>query len=309
MKVFIKSIVYSFLATLLLTANVYAQFPPREEDHFWRRTVIKNIDLAEKMNKALVGIDPELSVKNKTDYRNFGEGQGIVTALLNGVKSGKFLARDADSCKSTLTWDDVKKKAQHQNDMGGDDNGSGGDGTGTDGDGLDGDGFDDGFEFDDDDFGFGDDDFGDDDGGGDGGGSTGNTTGTGTPAIKKYGFETANYETYIQITEDWIFDKVRSDMYYDIRYIRLFWYDINESGLPEEAFICFDYKEVMDGLDDVMWINKFNDAEHKSMREILELRMYNAYVISISGKDMASLLHSDLKENKMVEYEHNLWEY
>jgi hypothetical protein len=270
------------------------RIPPRVEDHFWRRKVVNRIDLSEKINEPLIASEL-LSLYGPTAYGGaYGERNGVVQALINGLKSGKYLAYDPDSLTKSLTYDDVVKKAQAQAGEGG-----GGDEGWDSGD----EGFDD-FSAEED---FGSDEFGD--GGGDGfddmGGDTPAAAGSGDDGGD---FSLAAYETVLQFIEDRIFDKNRSDMVYDLQYIQLVWVDPSET-LPDKNFVCFKYADVLETLEDTQWKNKYNDAEYRNMREIFELRLFNSYIINVSGRGVRTLEESDFRRNQLVEFEHHLWCY
>lgn len=269
-----------------------ARIPPRVDDHFWRRKVVNRLDLGEKVNEPLTY--PE----NPGLYGNpaFGETQGVIIALINGLKSGKYLAFHPDSLNKSLTYEDVVKIAQQieGGDEGGDDWDDGGDGF---------DDFDAGDDFGGDEFG---DDFGDDFGGGFEGDS--DPFASGADGEEEGDFQIAPYESALEFIEDRIFDKNRSDMIYDIQYLRLVWVDPGET-LPDKNFVCFRYADVLETLEDTQWKNKFNDAEYRNMREIFELRLFNSYIINVSGRGVRTLEQSDFRRNQLVEFEHHLWSY
>lgn len=290
---------FVILAVLLVLGGVCTEMvaqlegtriPPRVEDHFWRRKVINRIDLSEKINEPLVTVESSAMYANPA----FGETQGVVVALINGLKSGKYLAYDPDSLNKSLTYDDVVNKAKQiegsfaEEDDWGDDEG------GFDDFDADGDFGDDEFGDFEDDFDFGDEDtdLGDDmgDGGGDG------------------DFAIAAYESVLEFIEDRIFDKNRSDMVYDIQYVRLVWVDPGET-LPDKNFICLKYEDVLETLENTQWKNKFNDAEYRNCRQIFDLRLFNSYILNVSGRGVRTLEESDFRRNQLVEFEHHLWSY
>lgn len=120
--------------------------------------------------------------------------------------------------------------------------------------------------------------------------------------IQKY------YDTKIRIIEDRIFDKNRSSMYYDIQYICLTRVDPTGALLEEDA-VCFRYHDVKDILEDTQWRNRANDAEDRSMRQILELRRFNGYLTLVSGETINTLREAELRRQQMIEFEHHLWTY
>ena len=282
----------------LIAQNVHpileaSRVPPRVEDHFWRRKVVNRIDLEEKINVPLTQVE-DLNI-----YGNpaFGETKGVIAALINGLKSGKYLAYRYDSLNKALTYDDVVKwaKSIEGGNSGGDDD------WGTD----DGGGFDDfdaGDDFADDEFDMGGDDGGFDD-------LEGDTDPFGASAGGGGGdFSLAPYESVLEFIEDRIFDKNRSDMVYDVQYLRLVWTDIAET-LPDQNFIVFRYGDILETLEDTQWKNKFNDAEYRNLREIFELRLFNSVIFNVSGRGVKTLAEADFRRNQLVEFEHHLWSF
>ena len=292
----------AFLALLTffvgLSAELVAQIPgaripPRDDDHFWRRKVVNRIDMNEKINRPFVDVE-SAALYAQTPY---GETQGIVVALINGLKAGKYLAYHPDSLNKSLVYEDVVKMAKAIDGSG---SGSGDEGWDEGGDEF-GDDFDSGENFEEESF----TEEGSEDvtsegasdptKGGDGGG-------------KDSDFAISPYENVLEFIEDRIFDKNRSDMVYDIEYIRLVWVDPGET-LPDKNFICFKYSDLLETLEDCQWKNKFNDAEYRNMREIFELRLFNSNIYMVSGRGVRSLPEADFRRNQLVEFEHHLWCY
>lgn len=263
-----------------------AQFPPRIDDHFQRWKVVSRIVMQEKINAPL-------RMQQKSTYTQKGgysETNGLVYALINGLRRGDYLAYDPDSLEKSLNYQDVVTRAQKISGGGSSE--------------LDGEEGEAGF----DDFG-GEGDFGADEFAPEGDFiaddmAVAKPSGGGSNAD----FSMTPYIEVIEIIEDRIFDKVRSDMYYDLQWIRLVWVDPGET-LPDKNFICFAYKDVMEILDDTQWKNPFNDAEYRSIREIMELRLYNSYIVSVNDRDVRSLQESEQRKNQIVEFEHNLWHF
>lgn len=280
-------IIFSLVSMYLSFAgtDLFAQFPPKDEDQLKRQKVVIKIPLGEKMNRPLIFQEELLYTKPR-----YSETNGIVESLLMGLKNNKYVAWHGDSLTwaTARTWNDIVNLDKKLNDVGGspDDEGS-----------------ESGFE-----------DFG----GEEGAGATDEfSEGGGEDAIPASGasagrlpFSLAPYQEYIDIIEDRIFDKKRSSMYYDIQFIRLYWVDPGAVA-PDVAFLAFKYPDVMAQLDDTQWKNKHNDQEYRSMREVLELRMYHAYLTEVSalGGDIESLVLAEYRRNQLVEYEHNLWHY
>lgn len=279
-----KRIVF-FVCGIFAVYNAAAQFPPRLDDHMWRKKVVSRIDLVEKVNEPLVYAETNIYTKGV-----YGETQGIVNALINCFHDGKYIGYKPDSLTSPMTYDDFVNKMNQIN-------GSGSSGTTGTGDEVDPESGDEGETGDE----FGGEET-DDSGSSD---VVGGTTGEDSRAKNQL---IAPLETVLEIIEDRIFDKNRSDMYYDIQYIRLVWIDPS-GAVPDANVICFNYKDVMACLEDSQWKNRFNDAEYRNMREIIELRLFHSYVVNVSGWEPNNLQQSDLRKNQMVEYEHHLWCY
>ncbi len=297
-----------FALTGLLLAgfglSAEAQMVTRPDDHFYRQKVVNRIDLREKMNAPLI----KRENKFYTDNSQFSEKEGLVMALFNGLKEGKYVAYHPDSLTTPLSYDQVLERIR----------GFEGALTGTDG-------FDDGFgggfdeegagdgatSTDDPFFGEGDGFGGFDEGLGDEGGFDmvdGDDLGVAPVAVGGGDFDPAPFENVIQFVEDRVFDKVRSAMIYDIQYIEIIWTDPGET-LPEKALCAFRYADVLETLDNAQWKNRFNDAEYKTLREVFELRMFHSFMTVVSGTGIRTLEEAEYRRQKMVEYEHHLWSY
>jgi len=115
-------------------------------------------------------------------------------------------------------------------------------------------------------------------------------------------------ETVIEFVEDRIFDKVRSDMVYDIQYIQLVWTDLG-GMLPEENLCIFRYEEVVGALEKAQWKNTFNDAEMRTLREVFDMRLFHSYITNVGGQGVRRLSEAEERRQKLVEFEHHLWSY
>lgn len=274
----------------------FAQFPPRKDDHFWRRKVVNRIDLNEKINAPLIKRESQYY----TDNSQYTEKEGLVMALFTGLKKGKFVAYHPDSLNVALSYDNVLQRIQT---FEGSLSGSGGgfdEGFGDEGgfDDFEGDDFGDDFVDDGDDWGS---EFGDDLGGlgeddlGDAGGFAGD-------------FDPAPFENVIHFVENRIFDKNRSEMIYDIEFIEIIWTDPGET-LPEKRLCTFRYKDVMETLEQSQWKNRFNDAEYRTFREVFELRLFHSFITDVSGVGVRTLDEAEKRREQIVEFEHHLWSY
>ncbi|MEL7531869.1 MAG: hypothetical protein AAFN10_11200 [Bacteroidota bacterium] len=289
------------LICVLFSVEALAQNPPRIEDHFWRRKVVNRIDLNEKINAPLI----DRENKFYTDNSQYTSKSGLIMALFDGLKQGKFVAYHPDSLEKPLSYEDVLARIQEiEGSLSGEDDFDSGFDDGFGDDGGDGGGFDD-FSGEDE-WGFGDDGFGDDGLGDDLSG--GDDPFAAGPADAGAEFDSAPFENVVHFVEDRIFDKTRSDIVYDIQFIEIIWTDPGET-LPEKPLCTFAYKEVMETLDQAQWKNRFNDAEYKTMKEVFEMRLFHSFIINVSGVGVQSLPEAEQRRQKLVEFEHHLWSY
>jgi hypothetical protein len=269
-----------------------ANIPPRPDDHFQRNLVVSRIDLNEKINLPLISVsDGSLYSDNR-----YPETKGVITALVNGLKSGKYLAYNPDNLTESMTYEDVVAKANKKNapedpeidpwedpedpfdpmvdpdvdPMWEDDKTEITDELNNEGDRNIGSAF-------------------------GGAGVEGD-------------FSMAPYESVLEFIENRIFDKNRSAEIYDIQYIRLVWVDPGEV-LPDENFICLRFSDVLETLEATQWKNAYNDAEDRNMREIFEERIFSSFVTNVSGRGVRTLEEADFRRNEMLNFEHHLWSY
>jgi len=305
MKSLLTILGFLCLASNSVVAQGPPNDPPRLDDHFWRRRVVLRLDLEEKINKPIVYT--ETNIYNPAEPNNeYGNSKGLVRALISGLRDLKYPAFNPDTLNAPMTYDQlvaelaaiegqVSQPELPQN-------------TETESDG----GFDDfGGDFGDDfgDFGgdFG--DFGDDFGGDFGGEdalSEADLAGGGSEEISQSNF--TSMQSILEIIEDRVFDKNKSSMYYDVQYIRLVWKD-PIGQLPDENMIAFRYEDVQGVLNNTMYKNFWNDADNRTLKEVFELRLFNSFVINVSGREPISLEEAELRRQQMVEFEHNLWEF
>jgi hypothetical protein len=251
----------------------------------YKRKVWRRMDLREKQNKPF-----------------FAAGNEITKILIDAVKDGRLYPYKNDSLKermskeqfleNLLTPDSEMAAASEEQDMGFGDTG------GTDAWGN---------------------PIGDDGGGGD---AWGDTQASAAPTIN-YFFP--NEITLMNIVEDVYFDKIRARQYYEIQALELI---IPPDKLPtglERRVATFDYKDVKQLFetmpDEAIWFNPQNSAHHRSLADAFTLRLFNARVIKVQNPDdlqivdiyggdpKQGLYASQQIEHKLMEYEHDLWEY
>jgi gliding motility associated protien GldN len=131
----------------------------------------------------------------------------------------------------------------------------------------------------------------------------------------------------LELKEDLIFDKQRSRMYYDIHAVTMF----VPADLPDNIkgiqlpVASFSYKELVEKVfkdnPHAIWYNPQNDAEHKSLADAFELRLFSSYIIKVSnpmnaylsdiygGDQQKGIMASQWAAYELLEFEHNLWEF
>jgi hypothetical protein len=301
---------------------LWAQFPPREEDHFHRRRIAWRIDLQEKLNYPIVR--PQGRTYDLDRPGSYPQERGLVRALLEGMQRGRYAAYVPDKFWQTVSWQELMDALRKLNcpnerppEPDYDDEGRV-PGAGSSGSA----GSDDGFG---DELTFGDLPIADD------GGETPPTnpevsrnppgileaapttapTPGSLPALSAECPERRLYdglEYILALIEEQIFDRNKSSMHYDLQWLCLSWYDPTGTR-PEEPLLCFQYKDVLFTLEETMWKNRYNDAECRNAREVFELRRFNGIRTDESGDRMTTLMEAEDRRRRQVEFEHNLWEY
>jgi gliding motility associated protien GldN len=132
--------------------------------------------------------------------------------------------------------------------------------------------------------------------------------------------------TQMEIKEDMIFDKQRSRMYYDIQAITIFLPGTNNQGVGggvDVRVASFKFKDLVKYFRNTpaaIWFNEQNNREHKNLADAFELRLFSSIIYKISNPRDASLetvyngkrqglVAAQQLEHKLMEYEHNLWEF
>jgi gliding motility associated protien GldN len=138
----------------------------------------------------------------------------------------------------------------------------------------------------------------------------------------------------IKIVEDVIFDKRRSRLYYDIQSIGLLAQKTGSTDASPIAFVKYTdfYKLVekashskdMDVRDQVLWRNRYNPSENRSFIDAFKLRLFHGVIEKVenpgdysiqeiyinNGRSYGESVFARWEEEmKMMEKEHNLWEY
>jgi gliding motility associated protien GldN len=133
----------------------------------------------------------------------------------------------------------------------------------------------------------------------------------------------------LRIVEDVIFDKRRSRLYYDIQSITIVWPGDKDNPLGGDLDIAtFKYKDLVQVFrnhpNDAIWFNRYNTAENKNYEEAFLLRLFHGVIHKVENPDNETIYDvysannrpyketvwaREWEEMKMMEREHNLWEY
>ncbi len=266
------------IALILSVQSLLAQTPVRQDDHFYRKRVFSKIDFNEKLNLPFVKAQSTLYTKGK-----YGNTNGMIDALIQAYKENKIQGFKYENLSQPMAWTDFVSKMNNI--------------TGGKTETIDPSFIDENEPDDDEDP---DEDNIDE--------NIIEKPGTDVQgSVSEFSFLPA-LEDNFGIIEDRIFSKANSDMNYQVEYLVLFYTD--PTGVtPEEPAIVFEYKQVRDILDQTLFANRANDAESKSITEMLDQRNYHSFVINLSGENMYSLDESDKKSNQLVSYEHELWNF
>jgi hypothetical protein len=129
--------------------------------------------------------------------------------------------------------------------------------------------------------------------------------------------------TVLDIMEDAIFDKQRSRLYFDIQSITII-IPANQTTKGFDVPVAsFKYKELdryFRSNPKCIWYNSQNQAQHKNMADAFDLRLFFARIRKESNPldqdlndiyngEKQGLIKSQQMEHKLMEFEHNLWEY
>ena len=136
----------------------------------------------------------------------------------------------------------------------------------------------------------------------------------------------------LMIVEDLIFDKRRSRLYYDIQAIGLM---VDRDGnISPLAYVLYkDFHNLVDKAshskdmkvrNQVLWRNRYNPSENKTFADAFKLRLFHGIIEKVENPDNRgitqiyelngrsygeSIFARWEEEMKLMEKEHNLWEY
>ena len=127
----------------------------------------------------------------------------------------------------------------------------------------------------------------------------------------------------LEIMEDMIFDKRRSRLYYDIQGINIWaWDEFAQLFKPLGWLKYKDIERVFRAHPDkAIWFNRQNSAQNRNLADAFLLRLFHATIKEVQNADhmtLSEIYNTDYKtsvmareweEMKLMEKEHNLWEY
>ncbi len=262
---------------------LYAQVPVRNDDRFWAKRVVMRLDLREKINRPLIH-----HASSYYGQEKYVEQKGLITALVNGLKRQEYLAYYPYDWEKTLDYKALLLRMEEFEQA------LIGEGQSLDEMPL--------ASGELDEFGIAEADWG-------GFEDENLEEETYIPASSAEALpDLSNYEESFHIVEDWIFNKARGSMQQNIDFFEVIWTD--PSGLlPEKVLARFRWADVKGILARTEWKNKFNDAETRSVKEVMELRIFHSYLISVGGVPVKSLPEAERRKLEMIEFEHHLWSY
>ncbi len=255
-----------------LTYNENSVYPIPYTNQMYKRTVWRRMDLKEKQNR------PFFSTSNE-----------ITRIIIDAVNNGLIYPYEDDSLNKRMSKEQFLENLMLPTDE-------------------------------DDSFGAADAGFGDDAGGWGGDAGWGDEEET-TTSIQYYDATQLNI---MRIKEDMIFDQVRSRLYWDIQSFEMIIPAAEVATGIEKSVGVFKYKDLEPLFrsmpDRAIWYNRQNTAQHRNMADAFLLRLFNARVVKVSNPrndwiqdispDQRSALYkSQQEEYKLIEYEHNLWEF
>ncbi len=274
-----------------LSVNPLSVYPILDHDVMFKKRVWRRMDLKEKQNRPFFAFNNE-----------------ITKIVIEAVQAGILHPYVNDSLKTRMSKEEFLENLKMP-DLGG------------------------GLTEEEKALGFGDEDeFGDDDGwgsdeeGDDGWGDEGEDENASS------GSNSADYffpsdVSVLEIMEDVIFDKRRSRLYYDIQSVKLVIpasVFASTTGLQKEigVFKYIDLVALFRSIpDEAIWFNPQNSAEHKNLADAFTLRLFSARLTKIANPENSEIVDiynrspkdgimaSQQLEHKLMEMEHNLWDY
>jgi gliding motility associated protien GldN len=135
-----------------------------------------------------------------------------------------------------------------------------------------------------------------------------------------------NEISQLTLQEDIIFDKRRSRLYYDIQSVEMKAFDQNTGTFKPLGW--FKYKDLekvfRNHPDEAIWFNRYNTAENKNYGDAFLLREFHSTIEKVENPDNETIYDTysangrpykesvwarEWEEMKLMEKEHNLWEF
>ncbi|MCX6132064.1 MAG: gliding motility protein GldN, partial [Proteobacteria bacterium] len=126
----------------------------------------------------------------------------------------------------------------------------------------------------------------------------------------------------LQVVEDIIFDKRRSRLYYDVIAIQMMAWDENGGAFKPLGWIKYSDLEKLWRAhpEKAIWFNRQNTAQNRNFADAFLLRLFHASIYKVENPDdldlssiytnyNESVFAREWEEMKLMEKEHNLWEY
>ena len=128
----------------------------------------------------------------------------------------------------------------------------------------------------------------------------------------------------LTLQEDIIFDKRRSRLYYDMLAMEFATFDQNTGTFKSLGW--FKYKDLeklfRNHTKDAIWFNRYNTAENKNYADAFLLRLFHGVIDKVENPDDDRIADTfagrpykeavwamEWEEMRLMEKEHNLWEY
>lgn len=134
--------------------------------------------------------------------------------------------------------------------------------------------------------------------------------------------------TKMQIMEDVIFDRRRSRLYYDIQAIQVVIPGKETTNAVDKPLGWISYKDAervfRNHPREAVWFNRYNTAENKNYADAFLLRLFHPVIYKVENPEDSSIEDIYRENNrpykesvwarqweeiKLMEKEHNLWEY
>jgi len=283
--ILVMSIEFAYAQETSLNYNPNSVYPVHDDYVMYKKRVWRRMDLREKQNRPF-----------------FAQNNEITKIIIDAVKDGRLYPYKNDSLTQRMSKEEFLENLQLP-DAGG------------------------GLTEEEKAMGFGQETQTDAGWGDTGGGGWGDT---GADADASAAANVSNYflpnEIWLMnIIEDEYFDRIRARKYHDIQAVELILpAELMPTGLEKTVgtFRYLDLEKLFRSMpNEAVWFNPYNIAQHRNLADAFLLRLFNARIIKVSnpedlqlidiygGSPKDGLYASQLLEYKLMEYEHNLWEY